>query len=137
VPARLRNDAWLAQERLYGLELTIGLIGDRLGAPLAIALPEGTPYSVLRKYVLRPGHAPLADAALDARVRSEALRIAAALAVDWAARIDFIYVPGEARLCFLECDAAPLVGPRSAFAASLHAAGLAREAQLARLLGEG
>jgi hypothetical protein len=38
------------------------------------------------------------------------------------------------RLVFLECDAAPLVGPASAFAASLAAAGMARDAQLHRLL---
>jgi hypothetical protein len=37
---------------------------------------------------------------------------------------------------FLECDAAPLVGPASAFAASLSASGMARAEQLARILGD-
>jgi hypothetical protein len=40
------------------------------------------------------------------------------------------------RLRFLECDVAPLVGVGSAFAASLAAAGVAREEQLRLLLGE-
>jgi D-alanine-D-alanine ligase-like ATP-grasp enzyme len=65
-----------------------------------------------------------------------ALRAARVLGVDWAARVDFIHERGSDRLLFLECDAAPLVGPRSAFAASLAAGGMARDEQLARLLGE-
>lgn len=38
------------------------------------------------------------------------------------------------RLRFLECDVAPLVGARSAFAASLEAAGITRAEQLRLLL---
>lgn len=136
LPARFRSAAWLAQERLFGTEITIAMIGKQIGAPLSIALPEGTPYSVLRKYVLRPGHAPLVDAALSARVQRETSQIAERLEVDWAVRMDFIYVRSERRLCFLECDAAPTVGPRSAFAASLRVAGVERLAQLYALLGE-
>jgi hypothetical protein len=41
--------------------LTVGVFGDRVGMPLRILLPEGTPYSFLRKYLLRPARAPLAD----------------------------------------------------------------------------
>jgi predicted ATP-grasp superfamily ATP-dependent carboligase len=134
VPVRLRNADWLAQERLRGVEITVGMIGDRVGAPLVIALPEGVPYTFLRKYALRPPHARLADAALAARVRREAQRVSEALGIDWAVRIDFIYQQKTDRLHFLERDAAPLVGPRSAFAASFAAAGYARAAQLRWLL---
>jgi len=66
------------------------------------------------------------------RVREAAARIAAVLAVDWAARLDFIAAPGG-RLCFLECDVAPMIAPGSAFAESLAAAGIERAEQL-RLL---
>jgi D-alanine-D-alanine ligase-like ATP-grasp enzyme len=50
------------------------------------------------------------------------------LGIDWAARVDFIVRDGTP--FFLECDAAPLVGPDSAFAASFAAAGVERAAQL-------
>jgi hypothetical protein len=40
------------------------------------------------------------------------------------------------RLRFLECDVAPLVGTRSAFAASLAASGIARAEQLRLLLND-
>jgi hypothetical protein len=58
-------------------------------------------------------------------------QIGRALGVDWAARVDFIVRDG--RPFFLECDAAPLVGPDSAFAASFAAAGVKRATQLAWL----
>jgi D-alanine-D-alanine ligase-like ATP-grasp enzyme len=69
-------------------------------------------------------------------VQHTALAAARALGVEWAARIDFIHERASGRLLFLECDAAPLVGPVSAFAASLAAGGMARAEQLARLLAE-
>ena len=61
--------------------------------------------------------------------------MAATLGADWAVRIDWIHERTSGRLWFLECDAAPLVGARSAFAASLSAAGIERAEQLQRLLG--
>lgn len=64
----------------------------------------------------------------DEGLREAALKIARLLGVDWAARVDFIVRGGKA--FFLECDAAPLVGPGSAFAESFAAAGVARTAQL-------
>ena len=67
------------------------------------------------------------------RVRVEAVRIAATLGVDWAARIDFIHDRGADMLYVLECDVAPLVGAGSAFDSSLRAAGIARGEQLKRL----
>jgi hypothetical protein len=67
-------------------------------------------------------------------VREFALRIAAGFAIDWAARIDLIHETATGRLRFLECDVAPLVGPDSAFAASLAAGGVPRAAQLELLL---
>ncbi len=69
-------------------------------------------------------------------MREGAQRIATLLGVDWAARVDFIHETKTDRLRFLECDVAPLVGLRSAFAASLAAAGMARSEQLRRLLAE-
>jgi D-alanine-D-alanine ligase-like ATP-grasp enzyme len=104
--------------------------------PLEIFLPAGTPYSFARKYLWRPARAPVADAALAARVRELAPRVAAALGVDWAARVDLIHETATGRLRFLECDAAPLVGARSAFAASLAASGVARAEQLRLLLND-
>jgi D-alanine-D-alanine ligase-like ATP-grasp enzyme len=90
----------------------------------------------LRKYLRRPKRGPLADRGFAARVQQAALVAATSLGVDWAARVDFLHERASGRLRFLECDAAPLVGPASAFAASLAAAGMARGEQLARLLGE-
>ena len=104
--------------------------------PLRILLPEETPYSFFRKYLLRPRHAPLADPGLAERVRRTALEIAGIFGVDWAARIDLIHETGTDRLRFLECDVAPLVGANSAFAASLEAAGMSRAEQLRMLLNE-
>ena len=102
--------------------------------PLQLDLPAGTPYTFARKYLLRPGRGPLADATLAERVRELALTIAGLFAVNWAARIDLIHETATGRLRFLECDVAPLVGPASAFAASLAAAGMARAEQLELLL---
>ena len=59
-----------------------------------------------------------------------AQRIARLLRVDWAARVDVIVEQGTGRVYFLECDAAPLVGPGSAFAESFSAAGIERPRQL-------
>jgi D-alanine-D-alanine ligase-like ATP-grasp enzyme len=74
------------------------------------------------------------DDALAERTRTTALTIARLFEINWAARVDFIYEPRSDRLCFLECDAAPLVGAASAFAASLAAAGVTRGEQLRLLI---
>ena len=112
--------------------MTVGLIGGRIGRPLAIGLAPGKIYSFARKYLLRPPRGLSPDLALAMRVREAAARIARLLAVDWAARVDFIANPAG-RLCFLECDVAPLVGAHSAFADSLALAGIDRAEQLRRL----
>jgi D-alanine-D-alanine ligase-like ATP-grasp enzyme len=136
VPAKLRSEAMLVQPQIFGSELTVGVIDGIAGEPLKLELAEGVPYSFARKYLRQPGRAPLADRDFAARVQQTALTAARALGVDWAARVDFIYERASRRLLFLECDAAPLVGPASAFAASLSASGMARAEQLARILGE-
>jgi len=136
VPAPLRNQHTIAQTQLFGAELTVAVIGGIAGMPLRIDLPEGVPYTFLRKYLWRPRCAPLADHTLATRVQQAALGAARALGVDWAARIDLIHERASGRVFILECDAAPLVGPASAFAASLTAGGMTRAEQLARLLCE-
>jgi D-alanine-D-alanine ligase len=136
VPARYRNARTLAQPQIIGAEISIGIIDGIAGAPLRLELPAGVPYTFLRKYFLRPARAVLDDAALAKRVQDSARRAATVLGVDWAARVDFLYERASGRLFFLECDAAPLVGPDSAFAASLAAGGMPRRDQLARLLCE-
>jgi D-alanine-D-alanine ligase-like ATP-grasp enzyme len=135
IPRSKRTGGHIAQERVLGAELTIGVLHDRVGMPLQIFLPEGTPYSFTRKYFWRPRRAPVRDPALVERVRELAQRVAGALGVDWAARIDLIHERATGRLRFLECDVAPLVGAQSAFAASLAAAGVGRAEQLRLLLG--
>ena len=134
IPSRVRSAGFIAQERILGAELTVAVIHDCVGMPLRLELPAGTPYSFARKYLLRPRRAPLADEALAERVRRLATEIAGVFAVDWAARIDLIHETATGRLRLLECDVAPLVGPGSAFAASLGAAGVPRAEQLELLL---
>jgi hypothetical protein len=134
IPARARTDGFIAQEFVRGSEVTVGVLHGHVGAPLHILVPEGTPYRFWRKYLLRPRRETLRDLGLAARVREAARRIATTLRVDWAARIDFIHETATDRLCFLECDVAPLVGPASAFAASLAASGMGRPEQLRGLL---
>ena len=128
------TEQWLAQELVVGAELTVAALHGAVGSALHIDLPDGTLYSFARKYLLRARREPLADAALAQRVRETALRIAALLGVDWAARVDFIYDRRSDRLCFLECDVAPLIGIGSAFSDSLLAAGIPRAEQLRRLI---
>jgi D-alanine-D-alanine ligase-like ATP-grasp enzyme len=134
IPAHARSDRYIVQEFVRGSELTVGVLRGDVGAPLRILLPEGTPYSFLRKYLWQPGRALVEDRGLAARVREAAHRIATLLGVDWAARIDFIHETASDRLRFLECDVAPLVGPGSAFATSLAASGMDRAEQLHRLI---
>jgi D-alanine-D-alanine ligase-like ATP-grasp enzyme len=136
IPARFRTEAYIAQEYVHGTELTVAVLHGHVGMPLQIHLPEGTPYSFLRKYLLRAPRSPLADAAVAARVRDVARRIAEVFGVNWAARIDLIHEKDTGRLRFLECDVAPLVGTRSAFATSLEAAGIERAEQLRLLLSD-
>ncbi|MDX1376399.1 MAG: ATP-grasp domain-containing protein [Burkholderiales bacterium] len=136
LPARLRNAAMLVQPQVLGTELTVGVIRGHAGEPLRIALPEGVPYTFLRKYLRAPRRSLLTDRTLAARVQHTALAAVDVLGVEWAARLDFIHERTSGRLLFLECDAAPLVGPASAFAASMTGGGMARGAQLAQLLGE-
>jgi hypothetical protein len=69
IPPRLRNERTLAQSQVFGAELTVGVINGTAGAPLRLGLPEGTPYTFLRKYLVRPGREVLADAALAQRAR--------------------------------------------------------------------
>lgn len=134
IPSRCATPDYIVQRRIRGADLTVATLRGRTGDPLRILLPEGTPYSFARKYLLRPRRAPLADAALSRRARDLAARIAALLGSDWAARVDFILESGTGRLCFLECDVAPLIGDGSAFAESLAAAGMPRAEQLRLLL---
>ncbi len=136
IPARFRTEAYIAQEYVHGTELTVAVLHGHVGMPLHIHLPEGRPYSFWRKYLFRPPHSPLADTGVAERVRDAARRIAEVFGVNWAARIDLIHQQGTGRLGFLECDVAPLVGARSAFAASLEAAGMERAEQLRLLLSE-
>jgi len=136
IPARFRTGAYIAQEYMRGTELTVAVLHGHVGMPLHIHLAEGTPYSFLRKYLLRPARSPVADTGVAARVRDSARRIAEVFGVQWAARIDLIHEKVTGRLRFLECDVAPLVGARSAFAASLEAVGIGRAEQLRMLLGE-
>lgn len=133
VPAARRSERYVFQRYIRGAEITIGVLNGQAGQPLHVHIPDGALYTFVRKYVLRPRIVPVADQPLAARVRAEALRIAATLGVDWAARIDFIHEPDTDLLYFLECDVAPLVGPGSAFDTSLRAAGLGRGEQLERL----
>jgi D-alanine-D-alanine ligase len=130
VPDCKRNERYILQRYIRGTDITIGVLDGQAGAPLHIRIPDGTLYTFARKYVLRPRIVPAAEPRFAARVRAEALRIAATLGVDWAARIDFIHEPGTDMLYFLECDVAPLIGRGSAFATSLRAAGIARSEQL-------
>ena len=136
IPARFRTEAYIAQEYMRGTELTVAVLHGHVGMPLHIQLTEGTPYSFLRKYLLRPPCSPVADTAVAAWVRDSARRIAEVFGVQWAARIDLIHENVTGRLRFLECDVAPLVGARSAFAASLAGVGIGRAEQLRLLLGE-
>ena len=134
LPERYRTGEYLVQEHLRGREITVALIGSRVGQPLELALAAGATYSFVRKYLRRPRRQPVPDAALAALARDTARKLAELYAVNWAARVDFIYEP-SGRLCFLECDVAPMIAPGSAFAASLAAAGIARGEQLALLAG--
>lgn len=136
IPARARTDRYVVQEFVRGAELTVGTLRGAIGAPLHILLPPGTPYRFWRKYLWRPRRAPVRDTALAARVRAAARTISGIFGIDWAARIDFIHETATDRLRFLECDVAPLIGPQSAFAASLAASGMERGEQLRGLLGE-
>jgi D-alanine-D-alanine ligase-like ATP-grasp enzyme len=136
MPAKLRSEAMLVQPQIFGSELTVGVIDRMAGEPLKLELAEGVPYSFVRKYLRQPKRAPLADRDLATRVQHSALAAARALGVDWAARVDFIHERASGRLLFLECDAAPLIGPASAFAASLGASGVTRAEQLAHILRE-
>lgn len=134
IPTRFRTEDYIVQEFVRGTELTVASLGDRVGIPLRILLPEGVPYTFRRKYLLRPARAPLADPKLAERVRGTALKLATTFGVNWAARIDFIHEMATDRLCFLECDAAPLIGATSLFAASLEVAGINRHEQIINLV---
>jgi D-alanine-D-alanine ligase-like ATP-grasp enzyme len=120
----------VVQSRVRGTELTVAVFRGQAGMPLAIELPEGSPYTFWRKYLFPAPRSALEHPGAGAL----ALRIARLLGVDWAARVDLIQESGTGRLVFLECDAAPLVGVRSAWAASFSAAGVPRATQLAWLL---
>jgi len=133
VPACKRNERYIVQRYVRGADITIGVLNGQAGAPLHIHIPDGALYTFARKYVLRPRIVPVTEQRFATRVHLDAVRIAATLGVDWAARIDFIHERGTDMLYFLECDVAPLVAAGSAFDRSLRAAGIARSEQLKRL----
>ena len=125
VPAAARNAEHLVQSRIVGREVTVALFRDRVGMPLEILVPRGTPYAFAQKYLMRPPRRVLDEESL----RDCARHAGQLLGIDWAARVDFI-VDDDGRAFFLECDAAPLVGAESVFAASFAAAGVERRQQL-------
>lgn len=133
-PPRRRAAPAIVQRRIAGSEITIAVLDGKPGVPLRIDLPADASYTFVRKYLLRPRIVPMRSGELADRVRDDAVRIAALLGVDWAARVDFIHEHASDALYFLECDVAPLVGAASAFATSLKEAGTARAAQLDALL---
>ena len=133
VPASKRNASYLVQERIVGREVTVAVFRGEVGLPLVVFVPPGKPYSFSRKYLLRPARSVL----VDDHVRDAARCVARELGVDWAARVDFILEERNGRPHFLECDAAPLVGADSAFAASFSAAGIDRRRQLEWLTTHG
>jgi D-alanine-D-alanine ligase-like ATP-grasp enzyme len=130
VPQSARNPDHLVQERIVGDEVTVAVFRDEVGMPLHIHVPPTALYSFARKYAWRPRRTPIHDD----KLRDAVMAAARALGVDWAARVDFRIDGATGRACFLECDAAPLVGPGSAFAASFQAAGVNRPTQLDWLL---
>ena len=135
VPEHKRTPEFLVQKHVFGTELTLAVVRGRIGVPLRIELAEGVPYSFMRTYLLRP-RLRLAEGTLHRRAIALAREVVAALGADWAVRIDLIHETASGRLLVLECDAAPLIGARSAFAASLAAANIARREQLRLLLAE-
>jgi len=134
LPPRHRTVPSIVQRRILGTEFTIAVLDGSAGVPLRIELPPDASYTFARKYVLRPRIVPMRSGPLADRIRDEAVRIAALLGVDWAARVDFILERESDALYFLECDVAPLIGAASAFARSLREAGTARGTQLDGLL---
>jgi len=125
---------YMGQERIVGTEITVAVLHGTVGAALRIAVQEGALYSFARKYFFRPRRIALDEPSLVHRARSAAAKVAECLGVDWAARVDFIHDRRRDRLCFLECDAAPLINVGSAFTDSLAAGGMPRAEQLARLI---
>lgn len=122
-----RNAEHLLQSRIIGQEVTVALFRGEVGLPFHILVPPGEIHSFSSKYLFRPGKRPMEG---EEALRDRAGAIGKALGVDWAARVDFIIEEKTKRVMFLECDAAPLVGPDSAFAASFTAAGVDRRRQL-------
>jgi len=109
VPSTLKNETMLVQAQIFGAELTVAVIDGIAGDPLRLELPEGAPYTFLRKYLWRPRHAPVTDRELAARVRNAALAAARSLGVDWGARIDFMAgcrAPSSSRGCSPRSNAA-------------------------------
>ena len=70
IPVRKRTANYIAQQLVRGSELTVAVYGDCVGVPLQILLPAGTPYSFLRKYLLRPRCVPQRYFPRYARVRA-------------------------------------------------------------------
>jgi D-alanine-D-alanine ligase-like ATP-grasp enzyme len=138
IPPSLRRKDYLVQPFIEGDELTIAVIGtETIGVPMHILLPRRRVYSFVRKNLWKTKSVELEDGSLSQNIREFARRVASALEVDWAARIDMLYDPGDDRLYVLECDACPTVSASSTFAESLTRAGIAREKQIGLILQKG
>src|SRR5690349_20128577 len=73
LPPRYRSDRYIVQEYVHGTELTVAVLGERVGRPIEIALAPGNIYTFTRKYLRPARRTVLADLQLSRRARESAL----------------------------------------------------------------
>jgi D-alanine-D-alanine ligase len=123
---KLTAGNWLIESRLYGRELSVGLLG---GKPMGVVevLPEGGVYDYKRKYA--PGSTRYqAPALLEASMTQRILK-ASALAYQTlgcrdVARIDLILDESNSEVYFLEMNTMPGLTPTSLLPKSAACSGL-------------
>lgn len=136
VPKSRTTSEYLVQPFIVGAEVTVAVLNGKVGVPVEIMRPEGKLYSFLRKNLMKTKKKELDDPELSKRIQRIAAQIAEIFAIDWAARVDFLYEKASGRIYFLECDAAPAIGVSSSFADSLRRMGVTREEQIALIVGD-
>ncbi len=136
IPKSRRTSEYLVQPFILGADVTVAVLKGKVGTPLQVMRPERKLYSFFRKNLMKTKKTELDDPDLSNRIQELAAQVAEIFAIDWAARVDFLYEKGSGRIYFLECDAAPTIGSSSSFAESLRRMGVTREEQIALIVGD-
>lgn len=117
---------WLLEKRIYGKELSVGVLGTEVLGVVEIQIPGSGIYDYEQKYQRNDTRylcpAPIHES-LEKEIQESALKVFQACGCRDFARVDFLYDESEEQLYFLEINTIPGMTPSSLLPKSAAAKG--------------